>query len=43
MRVEPGWRALAEQAARLVDARIPDLVAADPARGHEFARSLGAL
>jgi glucose-6-phosphate isomerase len=43
MRVEPGWRALAEQAARLVDARIPDLVAADPARSHGFALRVGPL
>ena len=43
MRVEPGWRALSEQAARLVDARIADLLAADPPRSHEFALRLGPL
>jgi glucose-6-phosphate isomerase len=43
MRVEPGWRALSEQAARLVDARIADLLAADPARSHDFALRLGPL
>jgi len=43
MRVQPGWRALSEQAARLVDARIADLLAADPARSHDFALRLGPL
>jgi glucose-6-phosphate isomerase len=43
MRVEPGWQALSEQAARLVDARIAELLAADPARCHEFALRLGPL
>jgi glucose-6-phosphate isomerase len=43
MRVEPGWQALSEQAARMVDARIPALLAADPARSHEFALRVGPL
>jgi glucose-6-phosphate isomerase len=43
MRVEPGWRALSEQAARLVDRRISDLIAADPARSHDFALRVGPL
>ena len=43
MRVEPGWQALSEQAARLVDARIPALLAADPARSHDFALRVGPL
>ena len=43
MRVDPAWQALSENAARLVEARVPALVAADPARSHEFALRAGPL
>jgi glucose-6-phosphate isomerase len=43
MHVDPAWQALSEHAARLVEARIESLVAADPARSHEFALRVGPL
>jgi glucose-6-phosphate isomerase len=43
MDVDAAWKALGENAKRLKDARIEALVAADPARAHEFALRLGPL
>jgi glucose-6-phosphate isomerase len=43
MHVDPAWQALSEHAARLVEARVASLVAADPARSHDFALRLGPL
>jgi len=43
MRADPAWQALSGHAARLVEARIDALVAADPARSHDFALRLGPL
>jgi glucose-6-phosphate isomerase len=43
MRVEPGWQALSAEAARLVDRRLSELIAADPARSHDFALRVGPL
>ena len=43
MDVDTAWKALGENAKRLKDARIEALVAADPARAHEFALRLGPL
>jgi glucose-6-phosphate isomerase len=41
MHVDPAWQALSEHAARLVEARVRSLVAADPARSHDFALRVG--
>jgi glucose-6-phosphate isomerase len=43
MHVDPQWRALSAAAARLVDARLETLLAADPARSHDFALRVGPL
>jgi len=43
MRVDPAWQRLSEHAARLVDARVQELVAADPARAADFALGVGPL
>jgi glucose-6-phosphate isomerase len=43
MHEDSRWQALSAQAARLVDARIADLVAADPARARGFALRVGPL
>jgi glucose-6-phosphate isomerase len=43
MHVDAAWKGLSEQAARMVDARLADLVAADPARAEDFALRVGPL
>ncbi len=43
MRVDASWQDLSAQAARMVDARLDALLAADPARSRDFALRVGPL
>ena len=43
MRIEAEWATLSEHAARLVDRRLPDLLAADPGRATDLALRVGPL
>jgi glucose-6-phosphate isomerase len=43
MRIAPSWQTLSAQAARLCERHLRDLIAADPARAHDFSVRVGAL
>jgi glucose-6-phosphate isomerase len=43
MQIDSQWQALSRHAARLIDAPVRELIAADPARGADFALAVGPI